>query len=280
MKTIELISRHADEILRGGAHCGTSVKAIYERSVEESAARRRLWSESRTSLPDPNQTLVANAALRSVWERRWQAAVRACKRRGGSGHVTMSSALTANELVAIERELGFALPTSLAALFTGVAAKADATWRLPESSAMPTAYTELLWGACTWDARRLPELERTRRDWVEHAFQDPNDHYDRVWRNKLAIVDVPNGDMIAVDLERADVAPVVYLSHEDGAGHGRVLGHSVLDFIDRWTLIGCVGPEDWLMTPFLRADQPYLDPVGGRAQEWRAWLGISVLAVM
>ena len=192
----------------------------------------------------------------------------------------MSSALTANELVAIERELGFALPTSLAALFTGVAAKADATWRLPESSAMPTAYTELLWGACTWDARRLPELERTRRDWVEHAFQDPNDHYDRVWRNKLAIVDVPNGDMIAVDLERADVAPVVYLSHEDGAGHGRVLGHSVLDFIDRWTLIGCVGPEDWLMTPFLRADQPYLDPVGGRAQEWRAWLGISVLAVM
>lgn len=71
-------------------------------------------------------------------------------------------------------------------------------------------------------------------------------------------------------IARADIAPVVYLSHEGGEGHGRVLGHSMLDFIDRWTLLGCVGPEEWLMLPFLHREAPYLDPVGESAQQWRA----------
>jgi hypothetical protein len=101
-----------------------------------------------------------------------------------------------------------------------------------------------------------------------------------VWHDKLAIFDVPNGDLIAVDISRSDRAPVVYLSHEGGRGHGRVLGSSVTDFIDRWSLLACAGPEDWLMTPFLHPDQPYLDAVGITAQAWRAWFGVDTMTLV
>ncbi|HUQ07098.1 MAG TPA: SMI1/KNR4 family protein [Kofleriaceae bacterium] len=279
-KTVDAILRCAGEILRGGPWLGVSSRTFFERAVEQFARRRLLWAESREPLPDPDHRLEADAALRTVWQRRWNAAVRGSERRGGAGDVTMGRTLRADELATIERELGFVIPKSLAELFTGIAANAEMSWRLPEECIPPSPFKELQWGACAWDARRIPELERCRRGWVEQVFSDPDDDYALVWRNKLAICDVPNGDLIAVDLARTDVAPVVYLSHDDGEGHGRVLGHSVLDFIDRWTLLGCVGPEEWLMMPFLRPDKPYLDPVGERAQQWRAWLDLDVLVAV
>jgi len=83
-----------------------------------------------------------------------------------------------------------------------------------------------------------------------------------------------NGDIIALHLDGDGSAPVAYLSHDDGEGHGRVLGWSVLDFLDRWTLLGCPGPEDWQMLPFMHPDAPYLDPEGENARAWRAWMGL------
>jgi len=65
-----------------------------------------------------------------------------------------------------------------------------------------------------------------------------------------------------------------------GRGHGRVLGSSVTDFIDRWSLLACAGPEEWLMTPFLHPDQPYLDAVGITAQAWRAWFGVDTMMLV
>jgi hypothetical protein len=278
-KTVEQILRCATEILRGGAWQGISPRAFFEGVLAQRAAQRRLWNESRSVLPDPDQHLAANSTLRSVWHRRWTTTVRACERLGGSGDVAIGGTLRGHELDAIERELGVTIPMSLATLFTDIAANVELSWQLPDASTRPPAFKDLAWGACAWDARRLPELERVRRGWLE-VFSDPHDDYARVWMDKLAILDVPNGDLIAVDISRPDVAPVVYLSHDDGEGHGRVLGHSVLDFIERWSLLGCVGPEAWLMVPFLRPDVPYLDPVGDRAQRWRTWFGLDDLAAL
>jgi hypothetical protein len=134
-------------------------------------------------------------------------------------------------------------------------------------------------GECAWDARRLPELEHSRRSFIT-AFPDPEDEYGRVWRDKLPLFGIDNGDMVAVDRSRPDTAPVVYLSHAGSEAHDRVLGYSCVDFIDRWTLLGCVGPEDSHMAPFLHPDRPYLDPIGDPARSWRAWFGVDVLAAV
>lgn len=279
-KTVDEILARANEILRGGSQLGMSARAFWHRSVAEHQAERLLWSENRRDLPVPEHELVAGRDLGTAWQRRWKAAVRACERRGGTGSVRVGRTLERAQLATIESELGFAIPDSLADLFTRVAADVDVSWRLPENCEPPSPFTELAWGGCAWDARRLPELEGIRRGWVEAVFPDRDDEYDRVWRDKLAILDVANGDLVAVDISRADRAPVVYLSHDCGEGHGRVLGHSVLDFIDRWTLVGCIGPEDWLMKPFLHADEPYLDVLGDTARAWRAWFGVDALGLV
>ncbi len=279
-KTANQILENASEILRGGPSLGISARAFWQRNADERRAERLLWSESRGELPVPDQELAAGRDLVTTWKRRWKAAVRASERRGGTGSVRVGRVLKHAELSAIEKELGFAMPDSLADLFTGVAADADVSWSLPEDCELPAQFKELAWGGCAWDARRIPELERARREWVEAVFPDRDNEYDRVWWDKVAILDAPNGDLIAVDISRTDRAPVVYLSHDDGEGHGRVLGHSVLDFIDRWTRVACVGPEEWLMRPFLNPDRPYLDAVGDAAHAWRAWFGVDVLAIV
>lgn len=279
-KTEKQILERASEILRGGPWLGVSARAFWQQIAAEHRAERLLWAESLGELPVPVQTLVAGRDLVTTWKRRWKAAVRASERRGGTGSVRVGRALKRAELAGIEAELGFALPGSLVDLFTGVAADVDVSWSLPEDCELPAQFKELAWGGCAWDARRLPELERSRREWVEAVFPDRDNEYDRVWWDKVAIIDAPNGDLIAVDISRANRAPVVYLSHDDGEGHGRVLGHSVLDFIDRWTLVGCVGPESWPMKPFLNPDRPYLDIIGDTAHAWRAWFGLDVLAIV
>jgi hypothetical protein len=48
------------------------------------------------------------------------------------------------------------------------------------------------------------------------VFPNPADPYDCVWHEKLAVLDVPNGDLIAIDLEPSAQGSVVYLSHDGG----------------------------------------------------------------
>ena len=41
----------------------------------------------------------------------------------------------------------------------------------------------------------------------------------------MGFMNVPNGDVIAFDMKESEINPsVVYLSHDDGEGHGYILG--------------------------------------------------------
>ena len=67
--------------------------------------------------------------------------------------------------------------------------------------------------------------EKARNGWVENCFTNEEDEYDAVWYNKLGFMNVPNGDVIAFDIKESEINPsVVYLSHDDGEGHGYILG--------------------------------------------------------
>lgn len=50
------------------------------------------------------------------------------------------------------------------------------------------------------------------------------DDYDKVWYRKLPFLEVGKGDFVAIDIGSDDAEPVVYLSHDDGEGHGYILG--------------------------------------------------------
>lgn len=70
---------------------------------------------------------------------------------------------------------------------------------------------------------------------------------EQIWHDKLAIINVPNGDVIAIGNNPSEV---VYFSHEGDDMHGKILGESLWSFLDFYSRIGFAGSEDWQLEPF------------------------------
>jgi len=151
----------------------------------------------------------------------------------------------------------------------------DVAWQLPAGFKPPGELRKVTSGGCGWDLNRLAEIDQGRVKMLRAAFPDRSKPYDAVWHNKLAFYEVPNGDYFAIDLATADRAPVVYLSHDDGSGHGYELGVDFVDFIERHSRLGNPGPEDWKWLPFATSPQALLDPDGQAGKVWRGWFGLA-----
>jgi hypothetical protein len=186
----------------------------------------------------------------------------------------------------MERTLGCAIPSSFRKVLLEYSACARIEWTLPDGVRAPEPFREVWSGECRWDLRALPELHKTHRKWIDECFtgKQPPDwekppyliEYDLVWHGKFAFLEVGNGDMIAIDIALADAQPVVYLSHEDGSQHGYWLGSDFEDYVDRLSLLGCVGSEDWQLAPFLSGPRSLLDTNTTNARQWREWFGLQL----
>jgi hypothetical protein len=209
---------------------------------------------------------------RERWRALWNAMRETCVRLGGGAKPPkIEKPATPREVAAIEKKLGRSLPSSMKTVFTAFSKGVFLDWHLPEKS-LPSPFEGALWGTCHWGLKLLPQLEKDRREWVKTCFGDADDEYNSVWHTSLAFLAVANGDMVAIDLADSSDGPVVYLSHEQGEGHGVVLGLNYADFIDRWSRIGCVGPEDWLLMRFVSSSGELLDPGAKAALKWRQLL--------
>ena len=204
---------------------------------------------------------------------RWQRALEAGRARSHDrmaerAGVRYESPATDKDLDAVQRALGRTIPASVAALYR-ISKSVNVWWDLGDTRP-PKPYDEIFAGDCAWDLDHQGYLIDIYDGWVREVFSNAENPYDRVWHEKFPVLEVGNGDLIAVDL---DGRPT-YLSHDDGEGHGFVLGRDMVDFIDRWSRIGCPGPEDWQWLPFAPGRDAYIDPDGESAQTWRTWFGL------
>ena len=174
-----------------------------------------------------------------------------------------------DELAAAESASGLAMPDTLRRLFL-LAGSVDVSWHLADDIDPPKPFHQIFSGGSSWSVDRVVTVIEDYRGWVTSVFPDPNDPYDAIWHDKYPWLEVPNGDVVAIGAD----GRVVYLSHDDGEGHGFVLGQDVFDFLEHWTRLGCPGPEDWQWLPFAVAGGDGLDPDGGAGRSWRAWFGI------
>ena len=118
--------------------------------------------------------------------------------------------------------------------------------------------------------------ETNRRGWVEKCFNNPDDPYDMEWHGKLGFMTVGNGDIIAFDVSAdADDPPVVYLSHDDGDGHGAVLGKSFEDFAFNLVRAGACGNEDWQLLAFMKDKKSGIDAECENAVKFRDIIGFD-----
>ena len=94
---------------------------------------------------------------------------------------------------------------------------------------------------------------------------------------KLGFMNVPNGDVIAFDMKESEINPsVVYLSHDDGEGHGYMLGKDFNTYLEQLLLVGACGNEDWQMLPFCLDAQSEIVSDCENAKEYRKLIGLQI----
>ncbi len=186
--------------------------------------------------------------------------------------VDVAPPATSEEVDIVEASLGLVLPASSRSALTTLSAKIDWSWWTDRR--FPPPYDGIFSGELRWSLDTLVEIQVDYRGWVDACFSNPDDPYDVVWHNKLAFLQVPNGDQFAIDLDPASAGAVVYLSHDDGEGHGYVLADSLADLVDRWAPLACPGSEDWQWLPFVPWDEGPIDPTCPTARGWIELIGL------
>lgn len=98
-------------------------------------------------------------------------------------------------------------------------------WEIPDEvrETSPVVFRQIWSGECRWNLQEFTLLCATYQEWLT-VFTDPNDKYDGPWQNKFPVLEVRNGDMIAVDIS-SEAGTANMLSHEgDDLLHGFWLG--------------------------------------------------------
>jgi hypothetical protein len=212
------------------------------------------------------------------WRARWEATAFACRAKGGEvQELRVDPPALESEVVAVEKELGQPIPEGMRSVLLGFSRHVEVRWFLPEDLDPPKPFNQIFGGECYWDLNELVSREENRLSWVKECFPNPADSYDAVWHEKLGFASVGNGDVIAFDL-RAEGQPVVYLSHDDGEGHGQVMGGDFVSFIDQHSRVGCPGLEDWQWLPFCDSTFKGINGDGESARTWRQWFGLELPA--
>src|SRR5688572_26436323 len=206
----------------------------------------------------------------SRWRNRWEEALSACSKLGGDARpLIVREPVGETRVTEVERRIGVDLPASFRRVLLEFSSEVEFSWFAPDGHDFPKPFNQIFCGGCSWSLNALPEIQESVQGWIAQVFPNPNDAYDRVWHDKLGFLKVGNGDVLAFDLGPASRGAVVYLSHDDGEGHGCRLGSDFEDFITRWSELGCPGAEDWQWLPFVKEPQGPIDPDGIRAAQWR-----------
>ncbi|MFJ7954225.1 SMI1/KNR4 family protein [Lysinibacillus sp. NPDC096418] len=180
------------------------------------------------------------------------------------------------QIIKVEEQLGVKLPASFKKVLIEFSGNFSLRWFLPDNMEQPNEFREIFCGTPHWGLELLPQFEEDRIGWIENVFPNPEDDYDVVWHNKLAFCEVGNGDYLAFDMNNDDDASIVYLSHDDGAGHGYKISNNFLEFIDDWSRIAFVGCEDWQWLPFTTNPESGIAGNGEAAKRFRDWLELDI----
>lgn len=174
------------------------------------------------------------------------------------------------EIALLEKDLSAEIPKSLKDFFAKNSKSVEMRMFLSDDIELPEGLQEIFSACFLIDLDEVLEAETSRRSWAAECFNNINDKYDKVWHNKFGIMTVANGDVIALDISvDRDNPPVVYLSHDDGEGHGAIIGKTFDDFLMNLASIGGVGNEDWQFLPFIDNMKDGLNPNCENAIKYR-----------
>ena len=183
---------------------------------------------------------------------------------------------TIDQVSHIEKLLEHELPASFRKVLLEFSSKFSFKWFFDEDVELPNEFREIFSGRIHWDLNALIYLKEEVEGWIDNVFSDIENEYDLVWHNKLAFCDVGNGDFLAFDLNHSDDSSIIYLSHDDGEGHGYTLANSFVELLENWSRIAFVGEEDFQWLLFTESLDSRLVPDGEAAKRFRDMLRLTI----
>lgn len=181
------------------------------------------------------------------------------------------------EVEALENRIGRKLPLQIRDFFLQYSKKCEFSAWLPDDFELPGELDEIFSAAFLISLEEFVDAENDRKSWVERCFTNEEDEYDAVWYHKLGFMNVPNGDVIALDVKESETnPPVVYLSHDDGEGHGYILGKDFNTYFEQLLLVGACGNEYWQMLPFCLDEKSGIVSNCENAKEYRRIIGLQI----
>ena len=180
-----------------------------------------------------------------------------------------------NDLTIIENELGFKIPNDFRNVLLNESSHLEFKWFLPDNFELPDALNEIFCGEIHWGTKFLVDFNKSKDDWIKECFPDPNNEYDKVWHKKFVFQEVGNGDYLSIDISDENYGRIIYLSHDDGEGHGFIMANSFTELLKDWLNLGCPGGEDWQWIPFTKDKFSGIDSESENAIQWKKLIGIE-----
>lgn len=179
-----------------------------------------------------------------------------------------------DDVYEIEQKLGYSIPFDFKNSLLTLSSHWEFSWFLPDGFQLPHDLRGIFCGELHWGMHFILDFNENKDEWIKNVFPDPDNEYDQVWHNKFVFQEVGNGDYISIDLLPDTYGKIIYLSHDNGEGHGYVMAHSFSELLNNWTRLGCVGGEDWQWMPFCKDKTSGIDPNCSNALLWRQTIGL------
>lgn len=180
----------------------------------------------------------------------------------------------------IEEKYQLKLPADFVEAVTQIAGKVEIAWSIWEVGLRKSypKFSDISSGTLQWDIQHYLE-EKTYLGYLCYTTNWQDLH------GLLDFADVPNGDMIFLNLAHPGKnKPVVYLNHDGEYTHPVQLAESFEDYVERLLKIGLVGSEIWQLEKFIQPmpeeknGKPsvpgVIDPECAYALEWRKLMGL------
>ncbi|MNO27283.1 SMI1 / KNR4 family protein [compost metagenome] len=188
----------------------------------------------------------------NAWKRQWQELIQALEQKGADTQFSAGPPAAESGLHEMESRLGIRLPQELRSLLKEGAGNVYVYWSLPDTAVLPFEVS----GELGWDVDQLDFFAST-------GEEDAGEQ-----QRYLSFHPAGNGDELLLDLHSASGTAVVHWAHE--TAEYLLLAPSVTEFIDKITVLGCVGAEEWQYPEF--CSEAGLDPEKPGSRQWRAWL--------
>jgi ankyrin repeat protein len=225
--------------------------------------------------------------LFAEWKTDWQGMEAIARKRGWEvTPLKIAPPATNATLEGVERRHGLKFPPQLREVLTRHSASVAFGWRLP-SHHRPMELVEHLYPSSSgirgfvWDLGLIDgyaiENFRGLKDGLKDRDLSEAQNRPEMWQNQFPFGYLINGDMLTIDVSKADgPQPVRYFSHELEGLHGHEIASDFFSFISTFSKLGCAGHEhsDWfafIPTTDTKQLTAHLSATGEGAQRWFTW---------